>query len=111
MIGYCSIYVHNKASVNSKMRKYEFWFFVNILEDCKLENPIFPRFPPIRLLGTRLQNNFLICQPASFIFYSRMNMMLVDEAKGFKCKLQPSTEELEEGIIGYDLVPHAHLWT
>ena len=39
-----------------------------------------------------------------------MNMMLVDKATGLKYKLQPSTEELEAGIIAYDPVQHAHLW-
>ena len=39
-----------------------------------------------------------------------MNMMLVDEATGLKYKLQPSTEELEAGMIAYDPVQHAHLW-
>ena len=38
-----------------------------------------------------------------------MNMMLVDEATGLKYKLQPSTEDLEAGIIVYDPVQHAHL--
>ena len=39
-----------------------------------------------------------------------MNMMLVDEATGLKYKLQPSTEELEAGMIAYDPVQHAHVW-
>ena len=39
-----------------------------------------------------------------------MNMVLVDKATGLKYKLQPSTEELEAGIIAYDPVQHAHLW-
>ena len=39
-----------------------------------------------------------------------MNIVLVDKAKGLKYKLQPSTEELEAGIIAYDPVQHAHLW-
>ena len=38
-----------------------------------------------------------------------MNMMLVDEATGLKYKLQPSTEELEAGMIAYDPGKHAHL--
>ena len=36
--------------------------------------------------------------------------MLVDEATGLQYKLQPSTEELKEGIIAYNPVQHAHLW-
>ena len=36
-------------------------------------------------------------------------MMLVDEAMGLKYMLQPSTEELEAGIIAYDPVQPAHL--
>ena len=39
-----------------------------------------------------------------------MNMMLVDEATGLKYKLQPSTEELEAGMIAHDPVHNAHLW-
>ena len=39
-----------------------------------------------------------------------MNMMLVDEATGLKYKLQPSTKELEAGMIPYNPVQHAHLW-
>ena len=39
-----------------------------------------------------------------------MNMMLVDKATGLKYMLQPSTKELEAGIIAYDPVQHAHLW-
>ena len=36
--------------------------------------------------------------------------MLIDEPTGLQYKLQPSTEELKEGIIGYNPVQHAHLW-
>ena len=36
-------------------------------------------------------------------------MMLVDKATGLKYKLQPSTEELEAGMVAYDPVQHAHL--
>ena len=39
-----------------------------------------------------------------------MNMILVDEATGLKYKLQPSTGELEAGMIAYDPVQHVHLW-
>ena len=39
-----------------------------------------------------------------------MSMMLVDEVTGLKYKLQPSTEELEAGVITCDPVQHAHLW-
>ena len=35
---------------------------------------------------------------------------MVDEATGLKYMLQPSTEELEAGIIADDPVQHAHLW-
>ena len=36
--------------------------------------------------------------------------MLVDEATELQYKLQPSTEELKEGIIACNPVQHAHLW-
>ena len=46
----------------------------------------------------------------SHFYNSRMDMCLTDEATGQQYKLEPSSSDLEQGIIAYDAVEHLHLW-
>ena len=38
-------------------------------------------------------------------------MILVDDTIGLRYKLNPTEEEVKEGIVSYDTIKHANLWS
>ena len=65
------------------------------------------------MIGYKTMKCYLITiDNENFSFYnSRMDKILTDSVTGKQYMLQPGPEELQRGVMKYDPVLHAHLWS